>query len=98
MGPSGETVAAADKPSDYWQGDEAKFQKTRNLGSGEYFVEPIAYDPSTQEFITHINWPLYLQGTFAGAISLGIRIEKLISGLSDACAQATKCQNHSGSE
>ena len=41
MDNQGANVAMTDKTSDYWQGDEAKFKKSFNGGSGAVFVDEV---------------------------------------------------------
>ncbi|MDN3639198.1 transporter substrate-binding domain-containing protein [Simiduia curdlanivorans] len=79
MGEQGETLACNHKLSDYWQGDEDKFLKSQSLAGGEFFIEAIAYDASSQAFVAHVSWPIYLQGLRQGSITLGVRVEKLLA-------------------
>lgn len=79
MGDQGETLACNQKLTDYWQGDEDKFLKSQSLAEGEFFIETIAYDASSQAFVVHVSWPIYIQGLKHGSITLGVRVEKLLA-------------------
>ncbi|MBC9251271.1 hypothetical protein A9179_13425 [Pseudomonas alcaligenes] len=71
-------ISAMSEPtSDYWQGDEAKFSKTRQLQPNQLLIEAIAYDGSTQSFQVHVSAPLYEPGQkeLLGILTLGINIE-----------------------
>lgn len=62
--------------SDYWQGDEAKFNSTRTLKANQMLIEAISYDGSTQSFQVQVSVPLHdPQGGFLGVLTLGINIE-----------------------
>ncbi len=47
MDNQGANVAMTDKTSDYWQGDEAKFQKSFKGGNGDLFIDEVEFDDST---------------------------------------------------
>lgn len=99
MGARGETLAATPKPTDYWQGDEEKWLATLTLAEEDFLIEPIAFDQSTNQFIAHIGWPLSDNGVQSGAISLGIDIERLLSGQQDAaCGLQARCPGRSNTK
>ena len=76
------TVAAMSRlTSDYWQGDEPKFQGIWNAPGGAaqaLYVSPIHYDASTSRFQVTVSQPVgpFRDGRPAGVISLGIDVEK----------------------
>ena len=77
MDNQGANVCQTDKTSDYWQGDEAKFQKSFNGGNGAVFVDEVEFDDSTQAYISQVSVPVMDGGKAIGAITFGIDIDKL---------------------
>lgn len=77
MDNQGANVAMTDKTSDYWQGDEAKFQKSFNGGSGAVFVDEIEFDDSTQAYLCQISVPVRDGDQVIGAITVGIDVDKI---------------------
>lgn len=71
----GANVAMTDKTSDYWQGDEAKFQKSFNAGSGAIFVDDVEFDDSAQAYLVQVSVPVKNAGKVIGAITFGIDID-----------------------
>lgn len=80
MDAHGLNVAASDVTSDYWQGDEAKFQETYDMGPGSVHYGDVEFDESSQTFQGQIsvvildpdnNQPI-------GAITIGVNAEALI--------------------
>ena len=77
MDNQGANVCQTDKTSDYWQGDEAKFQKSFNGGAGAVFVDEVEFDDSTQSYISQVSVPVMDGGAAIGAITFGIDIDKM---------------------
>jgi hypothetical protein len=79
MDNQGAIVCATDMTSDYWQGDEAKFQKAYRGGAGAMFVAEPEFDDSTQEELVQISVPLFSkEATQAiGVMTVGINVNKL---------------------
>ena len=77
MDNQGANVAMSDKTSDYWQGDEAKFQKSFNGGTGSIFVDEVEFDESTQSYLVQVSVPVKDGRKVIGAITFGIDIDKL---------------------
>ena len=73
----GLNVAASAVTSDYWQGDEAKWQETFLAGPGASHVSEIEEDESTQTFQVQVSLPVVDGGSPIGAITLGVDIERL---------------------
>lgn len=73
----GLNVAASDVTSDYWQGDEAKFQNTFPEGPDAIFVDAIVFDESTQSYQGQISISLTDPGSGAvvGAMTIGLNAE-----------------------
>jgi hypothetical protein len=74
MDHKGLNVAASAVTSDYWQGDEAKFQKTSPRGSGAVFIDNIELDESTQTNQGHVSFSVTdpATGNVVGAITVGL--------------------------
>jgi len=77
MDNQGANVAMTDKTSDYWQGDEAKFQKSFNGGSGAVFVDDVEFDDSAQAYLVQVSVPVKDGDTVIGAITFGIDVDKI---------------------
>lgn len=77
MDSRGLNVAASAVTSDYWQGDEAKFQKTFELGAGSVFVDDIELDESTQTYQGQASFAITdpSSGVVIGAITIGLNAE-----------------------
>ena len=77
MDDKGGNVCQTDKTSDYWQGDEAKFQKSFAGGSGSVFVDEVEFDASTQAYLVQVSVPVIDGGKAIGAITFGIDVDKV---------------------
>ena len=77
MDNQGANVAMTDKTSDYWQGDEAKFQKSFNGGNGSVFIDEVEFDDSTFSYLVQISVPVKDGDTVIGAITIGIDLDKM---------------------
>lgn len=77
MDNQGANVAMTDKTSDYWQGDEAKFQKSFAGGTGAVFVDEVKFDASTQAYLVQVSVPVKDGATVIGAITFGIDVDKV---------------------
>ncbi len=73
MDNQGAIIALSDKTSDYWQGDEKKFQRpfTRNA----VFVDDVSFDKSAKAFLAHVNIPVKDRGVVIGVITFGIDMD-----------------------
>jgi Type IV pili methyl-accepting chemotaxis transducer N-term len=54
----GLNVAQSAVTSDYWQGDEAKWQETYGNGSGEIHISEVEFDDSTQVYQSQVSLPV----------------------------------------
>ncbi len=70
----GANVTAYPATTDYWQGDENKFIKSFNSGSGIPYVGDIQFDKSTQTYAAHISVPVINKGKTIGVLIFGIRL------------------------
>jgi len=77
MDNQGANVAMTDKTSDYWQGDEAKFQKSFAGGSGAVFVDDVEFDDSSQAYLVQVSVPVKDAAKVIGAITFGIDVDKV---------------------
>jgi hypothetical protein len=77
MDNQGANVAMTDKTSDYWQGDEAKFTKAFNGGSGAVFVDQVKFDDSTQAYLVQVSVPVMDGDKAIGTITFGIDVDKV---------------------
>lgn len=77
MGEQGLNAAVSFMTSDYWQGDEAKFEQVYGAQPGELVFSPVVYDESTRRFQVHVGVPLYDPDTekSLGVLSLGVDVE-----------------------
>lgn len=75
----GLNVAASDTTSDYWQGDEAKWQQTYGAGAGAIHISEVELDESTQSYQSQISVAITDPATNAtiGAATFGVNIEFL---------------------
>jgi sensor histidine kinase regulating citrate/malate metabolism len=77
MDNQGANVAMTDKTSDFWQGDEAKFQKSFNGGTGAVFVDEVKFDESAQAYLVQVSVPVMDGDKAIGAITIGIDVDKV---------------------
>jgi hypothetical protein len=79
MDAKGLNVGQSDVTSDYWQGDEAKWQKTYSAGPGVVFVDEVEEDESTQALQSQASVTISdpESGEPIGAITVGINLDML---------------------
>jgi hypothetical protein len=77
MDNQGALVCATDKTSDYWQGDEPKWEKSFAGGKGAVFVDQARYDRSSKTTLAQVSVPVKQAGKVIGAITVGVRTSKL---------------------
>ncbi|HYN22681.1 MAG TPA: PDC sensor domain-containing protein [Thermoanaerobaculia bacterium] len=78
MESQGALVCITRKTSDYWQGDEAKWQKSFAEGRGELFIAEPELDESTGVKLIHISVPIMEAGKAIGVLTLGIEHDLLV--------------------
>lgn len=76
MGNQGGVVAATNKTSDYWQGDEAKFTDSYASGKGQVHLGDIEFDDSAQAYLVQISVPVISEGSAIGAITIGVNVDE----------------------
>lgn len=81
MDANGLIVGMSKLTSDYWQGDEAKFQETYGRSNRDAYVGAIEFDDSTRAFQVQVSRTLFDPSgkTPVGAITFGIDVEKALS-------------------
>lgn len=77
MDNQGANVAMTDKTSDYWQGDEPKWQESFKGGAGAVHVSDVKFDDSTQTYTVQISVPVVDGGKAIGAITFGIDVDQV---------------------
>src|SRR3546814_10661759 len=85
MDDKGLNVGQSDVTSDYWQGDEAKWQKTYSVGPNAIFVDKVDQDESTQKFQTQVSMSVVdpASGKAIGAVTVGLDVEMLMEMYAD---------------
>lgn len=76
----GANVALSILTSDYWQGDERKFEAIAGKDSETLYLGPVRFDPSTQMFQVIASMPIHdpETGRFIGGVALGLNIEEAL--------------------
>lgn len=80
MDAQGLNVAASSATSDYWQGDEAKFQETYPKGAGAIHFSEIEFDESSQTYQAQVSVTITdpASGEPIGAMTVGINADTLM--------------------
>jgi hypothetical protein len=79
MDGKGLNVGVSDVTSDYWQGDEDKWQKTFAVGPDAVFIDEVELDESTQTLQSQVSLSIVdpATNTVIGAITFGVDMEAL---------------------
>lgn len=77
MDNKGAVVGENDLTSDYWQGDEAKWQNSFKDGKGGVDVGKVKFDKSANTQLQQISLPIVDGDKVIGAITFGLDITKL---------------------
>lgn len=75
MDNQGANVAMTNKTSDYWQGDEAKWQASYNNGKGSVHFSDVEFDESAQDYLLQISVPIVDNDKVIGAMTVGINLD-----------------------
>jgi hypothetical protein len=67
----GALVCMTQRTSDYWQGDEEKWQRSMNEGRGALYIGEIAWDESADSMLVQISVPIMSDGSAIGALTVG---------------------------
>lgn len=75
----GLNVGQSNITSDYWQGDEAKWQDTFMQGANSIHISEVEEDESTQTYQSQLSLPVVDPASQAviGAITIGINVDAL---------------------
>ncbi|QGX99683.1 hypothetical protein EI983_15985 [Roseovarius faecimaris] len=71
----GLNVGQSDVTSDFWQGDEAKWQVP--FATNEIHVGDVEFDESAQAYQSQVSLPIVDGGSVIGVITVGINLEQL---------------------
>jgi hypothetical protein len=63
--------------SDFWQGDEAKWQKTYQVGSDAVFIDEVEINEDTGAEIAQLNMAIAQDGKVVGAITVDVNVTEL---------------------
>lgn len=77
MDNKGLNVGQSVKTSDYWQGDEAKWQETYLKGADSIHLSDVEEDESSQTFQMQISLPVVDGSDVIGAVTVGVNAENL---------------------
>ncbi len=79
MDSKGLNVGQSDVTSDYWQGDEDKWQKTFLAGPDSSYVGEVEFDESSQTYQSQFSLPVVdpASGTVIGAVTVGVDVGAL---------------------
>ena len=75
MNDRGTLVCSMIETSDYWQGDESKWQRTF-VGGKDPFVEEPAFDASSGKYAIQVSVPIAEAGTRIGAVTLTLKLNR----------------------
>jgi hypothetical protein len=73
----GANVACTNKTSDFYQGDEDKFQVAFAGGKGDVFLGELSRDESTQSYSVQIGVPVMDAGEAIGVLVATVSVERL---------------------
>jgi len=76
MDARGALVCSIAKTSDYWQGDEPKWQRSFAGGSGGELVDGPLFDESSQRYSIQISVPVKDGDRVGGALTVGFSLEQ----------------------
>jgi hypothetical protein len=75
MNDRGTLVCSMIETSDYWQGDESKWQRTF-VGGTDPFVEEPAFDASSGKYAIQVSVPIAEAGKRVGAVTLTLKLSR----------------------
>jgi len=79
MDAKGLNVGQSDVTSDYWQGDEAKWQKTYPVGPNAMHIGKVSMDESSQTLQSQLSLSIVdpANNQVIGAVTVGVNVESL---------------------
>jgi len=77
----GLNVAMSKPTSDYWQGDETKFERTFNAQSDDLYIDSIRYDQSAKKFQSQVSLRIIDPATeqAIGMVTIGVDVEQALA-------------------
>ena len=80
MDNKGLNVAQSVETSDYWQGDEAKWQQTYSVGPDALHISEVEFDDSTGFYQSQASLAIKDPATneVIGAVTFGINVQNLM--------------------
>lgn len=73
----GLNVGQSSITSDFWQGDEAKFQKTVPFGAGTVFIDEPEFNDETGVWVAQVNMTLDDKGEVIGGSTIEVNLTEL---------------------
>lgn len=77
MDNKGLNVGQSNISSDYWQGDEAKFQKTFPVGADAVFIDEPELRDDVQAWVVQVNLSVSSEGQAIGAATIEVNLTEL---------------------
>lgn len=77
MDKDGANVAISNKTSDYWQGDEPKYQQTFLKGPDAMHKSESEFDDSVNGYVVQISVPVVDGGANIGALTVNINLDAI---------------------
>lgn len=74
----GANVAMTRRTSDYFQGDEDKFQKAFTGRLDAYHIDPVQFDESIQAYAVQIAVPVASGGVAVGVLVVTVNLEQMV--------------------
>ena len=74
---NGAIVCATQRTSDYWQGDETKWTRAFNGGTGAVFIDRPKLDDSAKTRLAQISVPILENGKAIGVLTAGVHVDRL---------------------
>ena len=80
MDNKGLNVGQSDPTSDFWQGDEAKWQKTYSAGPKAVHIGKVKTDESSQTLQSQLSMSIVdpANGKVIGSVTIGVNVEQLV--------------------
>lgn len=85
IGIDGGLVAATEKTTDYWQGDEDQFTQAIILDPGRVYIQKQVIDESTHLMLVKISAPVYNQNQVIGVLVIGL--DQFVIDFNEPCSQ-----------
>ncbi|MEQ8306395.1 MAG: hypothetical protein RIA09_07530 [Hoeflea sp.] len=77
MDQNGLNVGQSSITSDFWQGDEGKFQKTYDVGPDAVFIDEAEWDDGAKIWRGQVNFTLTDNGKPIGAVTMEVNLTEL---------------------